>query len=86
MQMQSFNFFFGIQLGVLVLMHTDNISSVFVEVIMPKGTNIIFGCIYRHADNNTDDFNTNYLRPLLEKLSKNCQKTFFYLVALILNF
>ena len=79
MQMQSFNFFFGIQLGVLVLMHTDNISSVFVEVIMPKGTNIIFGCIYRHADNNTDDFNINYLRPLLEKLSKKLSKNIFLL-------
>ena len=28
-QMQSFNFFFGIQLGVLVLRHTDNSSSTY---------------------------------------------------------
>ena len=54
----------------LKLYKPHKIESVFVEVIMPKITNIIVGCIYRHPDDNIDDFNTNYLRPLLQKLSK----------------
>ena len=54
-------------------------ESVFVEVIMPKRTNIIVGCIYRHPDNNIDDFNTNYLRPVLQKLSKESSKNIFLL-------
>ena len=33
------------------------IESVFVEVIMPKRTNITVGCIYRHPYNNIGDFN-----------------------------
>ena len=46
---------------------------------MPKRTNIIVGCIYTHPDNNIDDFNTNYLRPLLQKLSKESSKNVFLL-------
>ena len=44
--------------------------NVFVEIIIPKRTNIIVGCIYRHPNNNIDDFNTYYLRPLPLKVSK----------------
>ena len=46
---------------------------------MPKRTNIIVGRIYRHPDNNIDEFNTNYLRPLLQKLSKESSKNIFLL-------
>ena len=52
----------------LKLYKPHEIGSAFVEVFVPKRTNIIVGCIYRHADNNIDDFETNYLRPLLQKL------------------
>ena len=45
-------------------------ESVFVEIIIPKRTNVIVGCIYRHPNNNIDDFNTYYLRPLPLKVSK----------------
>ena len=55
------------------------IDSVFVEVIMPKRTNIIFRCIHRHPDNNTDHFNTNYRRSLLQKLSEESSKNVFLL-------
>ena len=41
--------------------------------------NIIFGCIYRHSDNDTDDFNTIYLRLLLQKLPKELSKNIFLL-------
>ena len=62
----------------LNLYKTHKIESVFVEVIMPKKTNITVGCIYRHSDNNIDDFSTNY--------PKNRQKKFFNSVTLILSF
>ena len=55
------------------------IESVFVEVIMPKKTNMIVGCIYRHPDSNIDDFNSNYVRPILHKLSKESSKKIFLL-------
>ena len=55
------------------------IEYVFVESIMPKRTNVIVWCIYRHSDNDTDDFNTNYQRSLLQKLSKESSKNFFLL-------
>ena len=67
----------------LKLSKPHKIESAFVEVIMPKITNISYGCIYRHPDN-IDDFNTNYLRPLLQKLSK-LSKKIFYLVSLTLS-
>ena len=41
--------------------------------------NIIVGCIYKHPDNNIDDLNTNCLRPLLQKLSKELPKHAFLL-------
>ena len=46
----------------LKLCKPHKIESVFVEVMMPKRTNIIAGCIYRRPASNIDDFNTNYLR------------------------
>ena len=41
-------------------------------------TNIIVGCIYRHATMDLNEFNCYYLNPLLEKLAKE-QKTVFLL-------
>ena len=55
----------------------DKTESVFVEV-MSKRTNIIVGCIYIHPDNDIDDFNTNYLQLLLQKLSKESSKKQFF--------
>ena len=55
---------------VLNIYKIQKIESIFVKVIMPRRTNIITGCIYKHPDNNIDSFNTGYLRPLFRKLSK----------------
>ena len=44
----------------LKLYKPHKIESVFVEVIMPKRTNIV-RCICRQPDNNIDGFNSNYL-------------------------
>ena len=54
----------------LKLYKPRKIESLFVEVIMLKRSNIILGCICRHPDNIIDYFNTNYPKPLLQKLSK----------------
>ena len=61
----------------LKLYKPNKIESVLVEVIMPKRTKIIVGYIYRHPDNNIDDFNTNNLRPPLQKLSTELSKNIF---------
>ena len=60
----------------LNLYKPHKIESVFIEVIMPKKANIIVGYIYRHPDN-IDDFNTNYLRTILQKLPKESSNDFF---------
>ena len=62
----------------LKLYKPHKIESVFVEVIMPKRTNVV-RCICRHPDNNTDGFNSNYLRLILQKLSKQLSKFFLLL-------
>ena len=63
----------------LKLYKPHNIESVFIEVIVPERTNIIVRRSYRHSDNNIDDFNTNYPRSLLQKLSKKPSKNVFSL-------
>ena len=55
-----------------------SIESVFVEICEPKKKNVIVGCIYRHHTISTDDFNVNYLAPLLAKVS-NENKTLMLL-------
>ena len=44
----------------------------------PKKSNIIIGCIYKHPSMDLNDFNTNYLNNLLDKVSKE-QKSVFLL-------
>ena len=53
-------------------------ESTFIEIINPKKSNIIIGCIYRHPNLDLNDFNNDYLNPLLAKLSKE-KKTVFLL-------
>ena len=37
---------------------------------MPRKSHIIIGCICRHSNMDLNDFNNDYLNPLLAKLSK----------------
>ena len=53
-------------------------ESTFIEIINPKKSNIIIGCIYRPPNMDLNDFNNYYLNPLLAKLSKE-RKTVFLL-------
>ena len=56
---------------------SDHLESIFVETILPKRSNIITGCIYRHPSMDICIFNGNYLNPLLEKLLKENDKKVF---------
>ena len=63
----------------LKLYKPHKIESVSIKLIIPKRTNIIVGCISKHLDNNTNGFITKNLRSLLQKLSKELSKKFFWL-------
>ena len=52
----------------------QNQESVFAEIILPNATNIIVGTIYRHPCMKPADFNSDYLKPLLHKISTERKK------------
>ena len=56
---------------------SNKLESTFIEVLNPKKSNIIIGCIYKHPSMDLNDFNTNYLNNL-DKVSKE-QKSVFLL-------
>ena len=45
------------------------LESVFAEIVIPNKKNIVLGCIYRHPKMDLNDFNENYLNPLMDKLN-----------------
>ena len=47
----------------------------FIEVIEPSGKNKIFGCIYKHPNVSIEEFNDDFISPLLEKLSQENKDT-----------
>ena len=61
----------------LLMYKPQFLESVFVEIIFPKKSNIIVGCIYRHPNMDIDEFNFSYLAVLFEKLSLEKNKTIF---------
>ena len=60
-------------------------KSTFIEFVNPRKSNIIVGVIYRHPSMDLTDFNCNYLKKLLENISKEQKfSRFSYLETLIL--
>ena len=60
-------------------------ESNFVEFVNPRKSNIIVGVIYRHPSMDLTDFNCNYLKKLLQNISKEQKfSKFSYLETLIL--
>ena len=57
---------------------SNELESTFVEILNPKKSIIIIGCIYKHPSMDLNDFNTNFLNSLLDKVSKE-QKSLFLL-------
>jgi len=49
---------------------SKELESIFLELIFPKRSNIIVGCIYKHPLMKAIDFNQNYLESLLSKTIK----------------
>ena len=41
------------------------LQSTFIEIMNPKKTNIIIGCIYRHPTMDLNEFNNIYLSKLV---------------------
>ena len=46
------------------------LESTFIEILNPKKTNMIVGCIYRHPHMELNKLNDYYANNLLNKLSK----------------
>ena len=53
------------------------LESSFIEIINKNRKNTIVGCIYKHPDMSVSEFNTDYLTPLLNKISFEKKKFFF---------
>ena len=50
------------------------LESIFIEILNAKENNVIVGCIYRHPSMDANEFNTDFLSPLLQKLSYEKKK------------
>ena len=48
----------------------NGLESTFIETVNPKKSNFIVGVIYRHPPMDFIDFNSSYLKELLEDFSK----------------
>ena len=59
----------------LVIYKPKKLESIFAEVVLPKKSNLIVGCICKHPCMNICTFNDHYLNPLLDNLSKEANKT-----------
>ena len=53
---------------------SNEVESVFIKIVTPKKNNIIIGCIYRHPSMELQEFNDNYLNPLLDKITEENKK------------
>ena len=72
----SNSFAFKPRLDLSQLMYqSKNLESVFVEIIVPKKTNIIVGTIYKHPDMSFNSFNSEFLEPLLHKVKHESKQT-----------
>ena len=54
----------------LCIYKSKELESAFIEILSPKKTNVILGCIYRHPHMDLNKFNDYCINNLLDKLSK----------------
>ena len=59
----------------LVIYKPKKLESIFVEVVLPKKSNLSVGCIYKHPCMDICSFNVHFLNLLLDNLSKVANKT-----------
>ena len=55
----------------------NQLESTFVEIISPKKSNIVIGCLYKHPNMDVLDFKNNYLHQIFEIVSKERKQVFF---------
>ena len=48
----------------------NQLESTFVEIINPKKSNIVIGCLYKHPNMDVLDFKNNHLSQIFENVSK----------------
>lgn len=53
------------------------LESAFIELINPRKSNDIIGVIYRHPSMDQNEFNDDYLKPLLDKISNEKNKNVY---------
>ena len=53
----------------LLIQSPELCECLFIEIIFSNKRNILCGCIYRHPNTSIQDFNLNFLSPLISKLS-----------------
>ena len=63
----------------LKMYKSNELESVFIEIISKKGKNTIVGCIYKHLKLAIHEFNNQFLSPMLEKVS--CKNKEVYLMG-----
>ena len=55
------------------------LESIFIEIVCPKSSNLIVGCIYKHPSLQMNKFTNDIMQSLLKKLNKeNSKKTFLF--------
>ena len=62
----------------LNIYESNELESTFIEILNAIKSNVIVGCIYKYTSIDLNEFNTNYLNNLLNKVSKE-QKSVFLL-------
>ena len=55
---------------------SNQLESTFIEIINPKKSNIIIGCIYKHPNMDVTDFKNNYFSQIFEIVSKEQKQVF----------
>ena len=58
----------------LKMYKSKELESTFVEIVYAKKKNGIVGCVYKHPKMCIDNFNDNFLYPLLDKVNKENKK------------
>ena len=53
----------------MIIYKSAELESTFIEIINPKKSNILVGCIFSHSVMNLNEFNDYYLNELSHKLS-----------------
>ena len=57
---------------------SKQLESVFIEICNKNKKNTIVGCICRHSSMDLNEFNQEFLNPLMEKIGSEDKKIFSF--------